>query len=83
MISIDMEIAKSIWKDHLRLLRIPALEKLDIQFMRALETNNITEQQEIINKKQTLRDAPSDPRIESAATPAELININPIIELEN
>lgn len=81
MISINMNIAKSIWKDQLRLFRGPALEKLDVAYIRAIENNDIVKQQEIINKKQILRDCPADPRIEAAESPEELININPIKEL--
>lgn len=81
MITINMDIAKSIWKDNLRLLRMPALEKLDIAYMRAIESNDENKQQDIANKKQILRDAPSDPRIDAANSPEELLNINPIKEL--
>lgn len=81
MIIINMDIAKSIWKDNLRLFRIPAFEKLDLAYMRAIESNDVSKQQDIINKKQILRDATNDPRILSASTPEELININPIKEL--
>lgn len=81
MISIDLDQAKNIWRNNLRLLRVSALEKLDIQFMRAIENNDIVKQQEIASKKQILRDAPSDSRIEQARSTQELININPIKEL--
>lgn len=81
MISIDIEQAKNIWRNKLRILRIPILEQLDIQFMKAIESNNTDKQQDIANKKQILRDAPSDPRIENAQTTQQLININPIKEL--
>ena len=81
MISTNLKIAKSIWRDKLRLLRIPLLDKLDIEYMKALELNNLEKQQQIAYKKQKLRDAPSDPRIDYASSIEELININPIIEL--
>lgn len=81
MIVINLDEAKNIWRNNLRVLRIPILEKLDIEFMKAIENNNSIQQQDIANKKQILRDAPSDPRIQNAQSIQELININPIIEL--
>lgn len=81
MIIINMDKAKDIWRDKIRFDRISILEKLDIAYLRSLETNNIYEQQTIITKKQKLRDAPTDPRIDSATKPEELLNINPITEI--
>lgn len=81
MIIINMDMAKNIWKNKLRLLRIPILNKLDIDFLRAIEINNNEQQQHIIYLKQKLRDAPNDPRIESATSIEELVSINPIQEL--
>lgn len=81
MILINIEIAKNIWRDKLRLLRAPLLSKLDIDFLRAIEINNINEQQRIIALKQRLRDAPNDPRIDAATSVQELILINPIENL--
>lgn len=81
MILINMEIAKNIWRDKLRLLRSPLLAKLDIDFLRAIEINNINERERIIALKQRLRDVPNDPRIEAATSIQELILINPIENL--
>lgn len=82
MISINMELAKQIWRDKIRADRLSLLEKLDILFLRAIETNNINEQTNISILKQKLRDAPSDPRIDSAQNPDELSNINPLLEIK-
>lgn len=81
MIIINMDKAKDIWRNKIRFDRISILEKLDIAYLRSLETNNIYEQQTIIAKKQKLRDAPTDPRIDNATKPEELLNINPITEI--
>lgn len=81
MILINIEIAKNIWRNKLRLLRAPLLSKLDIDFLRAIEINNINERERIIALKQRLRDAPNDPRIEAATSIQELILINPIENL--
>ena len=69
---INMTNAKMQWRDKLRSERMPLLEQLDIQYMRALEQNDTQWILEIVNKKQKLRDAPGDPRIDAAASPEEL-----------
>lgn len=81
MINIDLNKAKNIWRNKIRTDRIPILEYLDVQFLRAIETNNIERQNKIKNKKQLLRDAPSDPRIENANSPEQLKLIDPVSEI--
>lgn len=49
------EIKKKEW----RMLRKPKLEKLDIEFMKSLEDNDVSKQEEIKLKKQQLRDVTS------------------------
>jgi hypothetical protein len=56
-IIVDIIKAKEIWKNKIREARVFALEKLDIDYMKALESNSSTTQ--IITDKQTLRDLPS------------------------
>jgi hypothetical protein len=56
MITVDVNAAKEIWKDKFRQARKSILEKLDVEFMRALEDGDIQKQQEIAAKKQQLRD---------------------------
>ena len=48
--------AKDMVKESWRAARKPILEKLDTEFMRALETGDTQKQQEIVLKKQALRD---------------------------
>ena len=57
MITIDISKAKDIWKDKIRVARKPALEKLDVDFMKANESGEDTTS--IVADKQTLRDLPS------------------------
>lgn len=54
MIKINIEKAKEIQKDKMRVVRKPLLEKLDIDFSRALETGGDTAS--IAAQKQALRD---------------------------
>lgn len=81
IINIDLNKAKNIWRNKIRNDRIPILEYLDIQFLRAIETNDIHKQNKIKTKKQLLRDAPLDPRIENVNSAQELLNINPVLEI--
>ena len=54
MIKINVDKAKEIQKDKMRAVRKPLLEKLDVDFVRALEFGTDTE--EIKTQKQALRD---------------------------
>ena len=54
MIKINVEKAKEIQKDKMRVVRKPLLEKLDVDFVRALEFG--TDIEEIKSQKQALRD---------------------------
>ena len=61
MIIVDINAAKEIWKDKFREVRKPILEKLDVEYMRALEVRDIQKQQQIATKKQQLRDITNTP----------------------
>ena len=54
MITIDLEKAKEIKKNHLRYERTPLLAEQDLLFQRALETGADTSA--IVTEKQRLRD---------------------------
>lgn len=71
-IDVDMEKAKEIQRGILRLERSPLLEKLDIEYMKALEAKDEAKMAEITARKQELRDITKLPEIESATTPEEL-----------
>jgi hypothetical protein len=68
MITINIDKAKEIKKQSLRVERAPLLSQLDVQFQRALESGDDTS--EIITKKQTLRDATAP--VEAAETVEQL-----------
>ena len=67
-ITIDITKAKEVWKDKIREARKSALEKLDVDYMRANEQGNDTTA--IVNNKQTLRDLPS--QVDTATTTDEI-----------
>ena len=68
MITIDILKAKEIWKDKIRDARKSALEKLDVDFVKAQETSSDTTS--IVADKQTLRDLPS--QVDTATTTDEI-----------
>lgn len=74
-IVIDMNKAREIKKQELRFKRQPELEKLDIEFQKALERNNHEEMARIADLKQRLRDITIDPMIDAAQTTEELNRI--------
>lgn len=75
-ITVNMDKAKEVWRNYIRVARVPELEKLDQAFMRALETGASTTQ--IVADKQALRDAPAHSDIDAATTPDELKAVQPI-----
>ena len=72
-----MPKAHDIWRDKIREERKPKLEQLDVDFMRAVEADDATEKASIATKKQAIRDATSDPAIETATTPEALKLVRP------
>jgi len=67
-IVIDIPKAKNIWKDKIREARKSALEKLDVDYMRAQEAG--TDTTAIVADKQTLRDLPT--QVDTATTTDEI-----------
>ena len=58
---VNLEKAKAIQKDKWRAARKPKLEKLDIDFMKAVEAGDAQKQSEIAAQKQALRDVTNTP----------------------
>ena len=71
--TICIQKAKEVWREKIRQKRGPVLLDLDVQYMRALESNNDTS--EIVQLKQELRDLPQNPDIESANSIEDLKNV--------
>ena len=70
IIKTDMTKAKELHKEKIRYAREPKLAELDIEFQKALETGASTT--DIVAKKQALRDAPADSKIDAATDEAAL-----------
>lgn len=75
VISVDMDKARDVWREKIRIVREDEFSKLDAEFMKALETGN--EIKAIADRKKALRDAPADAAIEAAQTPEELKAVQP------
>jgi hypothetical protein len=73
MITINMTVARDVWRTRIRAARAPKLDALDVAYQRADEQGNSAAKQSIAAEKQVLRDATKDPRIDAAATPEELM----------
>ena len=67
-VTINIDKAKDIWKDKIRVARKPKLEELDVEFIKAQENNEDTSA--IVTKKQELRDYPA--QVDSATTTDEI-----------
>jgi hypothetical protein len=81
MIKINMQKAIAIKQNMIRAEREEKFKQLDVEFMRALESGDVNMQNEIIQKKQILRDATQHFSIVEASTPEELKAANPIAEI--
>jgi hypothetical protein len=77
MIIVNPDKAKAIWKDKWREARKPLLATLDIEFMKAVETDDTEKQAEIALKKQALRDV-TNTEI-NGSTPEEIKSVWPDI----
>ena len=72
MITIDMNKARMIAQNIIREHRKSEFEKLDIEYMRALESQDTEKMAEIVAQKQVLRDLPASPAIQEAKTLEDL-----------
>lgn len=75
----DMPQAIALHQNMIRRLRDPLLEKLDIEYTRAIETNNVIKANEIVAQKNVLRNSPLHPDILKAKTIEELKRAIPSI----
>jgi len=67
-IFINIDKAKEVWKEKIRTARKSALEKLDVDFVKAQETSSDTTS--IVADKNTLRDLPE--QVDIATTVDEI-----------
>lgn len=77
MITINMKKARDIQRGKFRLARKELLDKLDVDYMRAIENSDTAGAERIAAEKQKLRDVTKDARLEAAKTPDELKEVWP------
>lgn len=75
-IGIDMEKARTLTRDRLRIERAPLLVAQDIEALKAIESNDAAKLAAVASEKQRLRDITALPAIEVAKTPADLRQIS-------
>jgi len=71
-VTVNMTKARTIHIEQIRAARNKDLAALDVPFMRAVETDNASDQATIATNKQSLRDIPATFDLSSAGTPDEL-----------
>jgi hypothetical protein len=69
---VDMDKAKEIWLDQIRITRDERLKELDIEWMKAMENGENKEASNIAAVKQALRDVTERKDIHSCKTVASL-----------
>jgi hypothetical protein len=80
-IKIDLNKAKEIKKDQIRIARDGLFKKYDALYIRALEANDSEEMARIVDIKNLLRDATNSPLINDAASIEELKSADPLAGL--
>jgi hypothetical protein len=76
-LTVDMVKAREIHREHLRQMRAPLLQALDVEYQIADERGDTTEKQRVATLKQALRDVTKDPAIEAASTPEAIKAVVP------
>jgi hypothetical protein len=69
---IDLDKAKNIWRNKIRVVRDKKLKELDIKWMKAMERGDIRVAESIASEKQVLRNLPDREEISRAETLEEL-----------
>lgn len=80
-VNLNVQKCKEIDNEHRRRARKPLLETLDVEFQRALEDGDDQKRQEVVAKKQRLRDITKDPAQAQCNCLDELIQAWPCDEL--
>ena len=70
--TIDLELAKEVWRDKIRPVRNERLKALDLEWMRALEINDMQAAAKVIVKKEELRNITKRDELKYAKSLAEI-----------
>lgn len=71
-VEVDMPKAREVMREKMRAARVPLLDALDADYLRADETGDAATKATVTARKQALRDVTAIPAIDSARTPDEL-----------
>ena len=71
-ITEDLSVAKTLFKEQIRIARKSLLEAQDVAYMKALEAGDSSAQTTAVNAKTALRDAPAAAAITNASDITEL-----------
>ncbi len=66
--TIDLELAKEVWRNKMRPIRNARLKQLDIEWMRAMEEGDYKEAAKVISKKVELRSVTNRDELKYAKT---------------
>ena len=80
---LNKEKALSIFLETFRNERTKKFVELDVEFMKALETNDTSQQSNIASQKNTLRDFPNTITTDSFETMDELYGLWPTSNLDS
>ena len=72
--SLNKEKTLELFLEKVRKARATKLSELDVEFLRALETDDASAKSSVITQKTNLRDLPSTFTTSSFSTPQELYN---------
>jgi hypothetical protein len=70
--TIDLELAKDVWRNKMRPIRNERLKQLDVDWMRAMEEGDYKEAAKVIAKKVELRDVTKRDELKYAKTLDEI-----------
>lgn len=73
-IKINIEKAKDVHRSFVRIAREPKFAEADLKFIKSIENDDSVSKQEAVELKQKLRDATTNPALETATTLEEIKN---------
>ena len=71
-LTFDMDKCRAIHRDRMRAARVPLLVALDVEYQRADERGDAATKQQVVARKQELREVTGHPDIDAAKTPDAL-----------
>lgn len=77
--TIDLELAKEVWRNKIRPIRNERLKALDLEWMRALEINDLPAAAKVIVKKEELRNITKRDELKYAKSLAEIKSFWPAV----